>query len=308
MQRILFSAIISALGLVAAGTVTASDLGLIHGTITLDDDSELTGVMRWGEQEVLWIHHFNGDKAEPFDLSALPDKDREHIEDNLPGPRFEFNGHTIELARWLGSSELRPQPFAIEFGHIDQLVPDGGEHVIVTLRDGSVVHLDGGSDDIDTELEILTAGGSRHEVDWDEIEKVRFHAPDQTTASFPAHLHGVVSTRDGDFTGYVEWDHDERFPEEELDGDDETGQERSIDFGSILSITSRGASSLVVLTDGTQTVLSGTNDVDADNRGIVVTVPGLGRLDVPWTAFEKVTFSPPAVPPPAYADFAGGGA
>lgn len=295
------------LSMLFAGTVASQDLGLIHGTITLDDKTELVGVMRWSGQEVLWIHHFNGDKRDPFNLAELPTADRERIEKNLPGPRFNFNGHTVELVRWLGSSELQRQPFGIEFGFISQLEPGRGESVTLTLRDGSTVELDGGSDDIEAKIELLTGDGTRHEVDWDDITLVRFHSPESAVASFPAHLHGIVQTRQGEYEGYIEWDHDERFPDEELDGDDPDGREQSIEFGAIASIVNQGESSLVTLLNGTETVLSDTNDVNSQNRGIVVTVPNLGRVDVPWSAFERARFRPPSSPPPGYAAFSSAG-
>lgn len=305
-----FSAALLATASLLSGVAFAQapDQGVIHGTLELDNGKQLTGTMRWGEQEILWIHHFNGDKAEPFELDSLPEEDRNRIRDNLPGPRFNVGGHTVELVRWLGKSELQPQAFGIEFGFIERLQPRGGDRVNVVFRDGSELLLDGGSDDIGADIELQTVAGDRHEVDWDDIELVRFHAPQVLTPALDNHLHGTVETRAGAFTGFVEWDHDERFPDEELDGDDESGEEQSIKFGSIASITSQGESSLVVRTDETRMVLSSTNDVNSENRGIVVTVPGFGRVDLPWTAFHTVRFHPPREPLPTYADFMGKGA
>ena len=82
-----FAAVMSCclIGGLGIGTALA-DSGTIFGTIELDNDQTVTGVMRWGEQESHWIHHFNGDKAEPFDLDLLSSDDREIVEANLPGP------------------------------------------------------------------------------------------------------------------------------------------------------------------------------------------------------------------------------
>ncbi len=282
------------------------DRGHIYGTIELDDDSQVTGTIRWGEQEANWIHHFNGDKAEPFDLSQLPDEDRERIEDSLPGPRFEFNGHVIELVRWLGSSDLQAQSFSVEFGQLTQVERLGGERVRLTLRDGSTIEADGGSDDIGADLEVLGESGQVQVIDWRDIEQVRFHPPEADAPTFSPYLYGRVETRSGVFEGFIDWDRDERYPEDELDGD-VNGREQAVKFSTIRSITNQGESSLVELADGVTQSMSDTNDVNSENRGIVVHAADLGRVLVPWSAFEKVSFFSAPDDLPRYEEFADAG-
>ncbi|MFK7957977.1 MAG: hypothetical protein AB8B96_17890 [Lysobacterales bacterium] len=279
------------------------DQGWLYGTVELDDDRVLTGTLRWDEQEAAWTHHFNGDKARPFDLSALDDADREAIESNLPGPRFEINGHVIELVRWLGSEELQPQFFSLEFGHIAELEVRGGERVRLTLRDGSVLDADGGSDDIGADVEVLTGPGQIEVLDWDSISKIRFHAPETAPERFSPYMYGQVQTRNGTFEGFVDWDQDERYPEDELDGDVD-GAEQSIRFSTIVSIQNEGESSRVELKDGRTLSMSDTNDVNSENRGIVIYMADMGKVMVPWTAFEKVTYFDPSDNLPSYAEYA----
>jgi hypothetical protein len=61
-----------------------------------------------------------------------------------------------------------------------------------------------------------------------------------------------------------------------------------------------------VLADGSKLVLRGTNDVDSGQRGVAVSVPGLGVVDVSWRQVERVTFDPPPASP-GYDAFDGGG-
>ncbi|MEM9529622.1 MAG: hypothetical protein AAGA23_01755 [Pseudomonadota bacterium] len=292
-------------GCLGLGTALA-DSGTIFGTIELDNEQTVTGVMRWGEQESHWIHHFNGDKAEPFDLDLLSSDDRETVEANLPGPRFEVGGHVIELVRWLGTSDLQRQSFAVEFGLIREIEPQGGERVKLTLVDGSTIEARGGSDDIGAEIDVMTSTGNVRDVSWDDVERIRFHAPDSAAPAFPQYLYGKVRTRDTTYVGFVDWDQDERYPDEELDGDVD-GEERSITFAAIRKIKNLGESSLVTLTDGTELTMSDTNDVNSENRGIIVHMADIGRVLVPWSAFEEVEFTPQPDNLPRYADFASGG-
>ncbi len=279
------------------------DRGHLYGSVELDDGRTLTGTLRWDEQEATWIHHFNGDKAQPFDLSTLDDDDREVIEKNLPGPRFEVNGHVIELARWLGSSKLQPQFFSIEFGHIAEIEMQGGERVTLTLRNGSKLQANGGSDDIGASIEILTEPDLVEELNWKDIKKVRFHAPENPAPAFPDYMYGKVETRSGVFEGFVDWDQDERYPEDELDGD-VNGVEQSIRFSAIVSIENQGESSLVTLKDGRVLSMSDTNDVNSENRGIAMYISDVGKVMVPWSSFQKVTYSQAPDSLPRYADFA----
>jgi hypothetical protein len=49
----------------------------------------------------------------------------------------------------------------------------------------------------------------------------------------------------------------------------------------------------VTLTSGEVLILTGTNDVDADNRGIEITDLALGRAIVAWEDFESLVFHAP---------------
>ncbi len=50
-------------------------------------------------------------------------------------------------------------------------------------------------------------------------------------------------------------------------------------------------------------VLSSTNDVDDDNRGIYVEDPRFGRVLVRWDTFERVDFSAPGSSGPSYEQY-----
>lgn len=120
-------------------------------------------------------------------------------------------------------------------------------------------------------------------------------------------LYGTVTTAAGhEFTGYVVWDTDEILGSDVLDGE-ERGRDRKIPFERIAVIERAGSSaSRVILTDGEELTLTGSNDVDSRNRGIGVSDPGLGQVLVPWREFVAVTFHVPRGRGVAYEDFDGG--
>jgi hypothetical protein len=112
-----------------------------------------------------------------------------------------------------------------------------------------------------------------------------------------------VRTRQGDFTGFIQWDREMCVGPDELRGYT-TGGKVSLRFDTLRSIARRSRdSSRVTLLDGREIVLSGTRGVDHENRGIYVDDRRYGRVLISWDAFVRVDFSPGAGSGPAYGDF-----
>ncbi|HVP07782.1 MAG TPA: hypothetical protein VMS71_08070, partial [Candidatus Acidoferrum sp.] len=81
---------------------------------------------------------------------------------------------------------------------------------------------------------------------------------------------------------------------------------RKVKFEKIASISRYSSSaSSVKFKTGDEVVLRGSNDVDSDNRGILVCDPGFGQVTVNWDEFASLDLSqaPSAV---TYASFDGG--
>jgi hypothetical protein len=127
--------------------------------------------------------------------------------------------------------------------------------------------------------------------------------PAMAVADPPARLYGTVRSRQGDFTGFIEWNRESCVGTDAIDARDETGVGQHVPFGTIRSIEKQGRNdSLVTLTDGKQVKLNGGSDVAEGNRGIVVDDPRFGRVVVSWWIFERADFSA-AGSGPAYGAF-----
>jgi hypothetical protein len=129
--------------------------------------------------------------------------------------------------------------------------------------------------------------------------------PIPSRGAAPYRLHGTVHTRQGDFTGFVQWDREKCVGPDELKGHTADG-ELGLRFDTIRSIARRSRdSSLVTLLDGREMVLSGNREVGQDNRGIYVDDRRYGRVLVSWDAFERVDFNflRQGGSGPAYGDF-----
>ncbi|MFY0685702.1 MAG: hypothetical protein JXQ90_00980 [Cyclobacteriaceae bacterium] len=267
--------------------VSAQDGGFIYGKVTTFDGS-YEGNLRWGKEEIYWTDFFNASKEDNDFIDQLSDREREHLEDHY---------HVSRNGNWMVNVSINWEDshlhqFVCQFGELKSIKPYRGDMVKIELQNGERFTLDGsGYNDVGTDIRIMDQELGEVEIDWDRIEMIEFmETPKQLDEKFGDPLYGTVESDEGQFTGFIQWDHDERVTNDKLDGDTEDG-DISVKFGKLQSIEKISSSrSLITLKSGRELELRGSNDVNAENRGIIVTVEGLGRVDIPWEDFESVTF------------------
>ena len=273
--------------------LSAQDSGFIHGTITTIDGKSYKGPIRWGKEEVFWTDHFNSAKEENDNLQYLSREQREALDDR-------YHGNNGRLMHWVTNKAFsyhhdsgynHAHQFVCQFGEIQSMTPIARNKVKLVLRDGRQVDISGeGYNDIGGDIKIIDPELGEMNIDWARIEKVEFSEQNKIDKPFGKPLFGKVETHSGTFTGYIQWDHDERVSTDKLDGSADEGK-LSVEFANIRSIENRGNSSQVILKSGREVTLRGTNDVNDENRGIVVMTKTMGRIDIPWQEFRKVQFA-----------------
>ena len=279
----------------------------LYGRITTHGGATYEGRLRWGgDQESFWGDYFNGFKAEnPWVALAPPGRlPRERRPIEIFGVEIGHRKRPIDLGRF----------FMARFGDIAR-VEAVGRDVRVTLKSGTEFHLDrfeasdfddgvrvwdvrrgvvNLSADIETEFLARIDGNRRIRT----IELL----PTARLGAVPDRLHGKVRTRQGEFTGFIQWDREECVGSDLLDGKTADGP-LGLRFDTIRSIARHSPdSSRVTLADGREIVLSGNREVGQGNRGIYVDDRRYGRVLVSWDAFDRVDFSPGGSGP-AYGDF-----
>ncbi|MCP4551624.1 MAG: cell division protein FtsQ, partial [Bacteroidetes bacterium] len=194
--------------------------------------------------------------------------------------------------------------FVCQFGDIKAIEVRGRNRVNLELKDGQVIRLDDGSNDVGARLKILDQDLGEVEFKWDRLDRVEFYpTPENLIRKFGDPIYGTVQTRYGEITGFIQWDHDERLLSDKLDGDTRH-EDYSIPFDQIKSIEKYGRGVLLISKLEEKLELHNSNDVNRENRGIIVNMPGMGRVDVPWKEFEKIVFSDPTIEDVyAYDDF-----
>ncbi|WP_258098194.1 hypothetical protein [Marinoscillum pacificum] len=283
----------------------SQDQGFMYGRVTTIDGKTFEGALRWGKEEAYWTDMFNASKDENENLDFLSRDEIEELEDRRRTFIGRNNGWVNVSWTWDDDDNEFVHQFACQFGEIKTIRPTRRQGAEVTMQSGLTYDLDGnGYNDINTDIKVVDSELGTIEIDWDRIELIEFkETPSRLTEKFGEPLYGKVETSEGVFTGFVQWDHDERVSTDKLDGDTEDG-DVSISFGKIKSIERYGSSrSVVILNSGRELELRGSNDVNDENRGIIIAVDGIGRVDVPWDEFEKVTFLDAPDSGPAYSSF-----
>ena len=269
---------------VAAGEALAqSGSDGIYGRVTTDSGVIHQGHLRFGgDEEALWSNYFNGARAgNPWAAYVS----RERLQERVPVELFAFTigsrQREIELER----------PFMARFGDIARIDAPGRD-LRVTLKSGTVVALDRyGADDFADGVRIRNASGGVVDLDEWEIESIEFLAVPEAEGSGEA-LQGTVRTRNGDYSGLIQWDREQCLLSDVLQGVS-ADEAISVAFREIRSIERRsGESVFVTLADGRELMLSDSAEARAGNRGIYVDDARYGRVLARWAAFERVDFSP----------------
>lgn len=289
----------------------AQDQGFIYGKITTIDGKSFEGPIRWGKEEVYWTDLFNASKETNKNIDYLTRDELRDLDERYRHANNSWGedwgnrmGEWFNI-RWDNDTDFRYEhQFVCQFGEIKTIKPTGRERAEIRMQSGKEFEVDGsGYNDVATKVKIRDKEIGEIEVQWSRIDMVEFMStPNKLDDKFGDPLYGTVETYAGTFVGYVQWDHDERVSEDKLDGDTDDG-DVSIEFGKLKSIEKQGFRSRVVLNSGREMDLRGSNDVNSDNRGIVLTSDEYGRLDIPWREFKKVTFESSKGKMKSYNDF-----
>ncbi|MCH7935053.1 MAG: hypothetical protein IIC36_13755, partial [Gemmatimonadetes bacterium] len=283
---------------VLASPVWAQDGDRIWGRLYTTSGDVHEGFIRWDRNEGSWVDILDGSKEIPAEnyMAWLEAK-------GADGPPLRFIDLQGFRISWREADPDFPSTAAsgIRFGHLRSLRVVEDDRVELTLRSGEVVELDDRSRNLGrSNRGIVVDVPGRSEVDlrWRDLDRIDFSAAPPGVRARAHRLYGTVEDVQGNrYTGYVSWDLDEIMESDVLDGEEmEGGRNREIRFGEIASIariegvTRRAGGARVVLVDGDELDLTGDRDVDRRNRGIQISDPGLGLVEVEWEEFRILRF------------------
>ncbi|MEM8565275.1 MAG: hypothetical protein AAGF85_02355 [Bacteroidota bacterium] len=281
----LSAGIIIALIIALTETQAQNTEGFIYGKVYTRDNT-YQGQLRWGKEEAFWNDHFNASKVSNRNRQYRP---RKRDENDNSWSNFDWSFSSI----WENKSTTSHQ-FVTQFGDIAGIENVSESRAIIMLKNGEEVEVSSqGYNDLSPSIRILDDELGELTIKWSRVRRVQFlPTPAKLRPVLGQALYGTVNVyRKGDLNGYIQWDHDERISTDKLDGDTRDG-DIAISFGKIRKIESGRGGSDVELLDGRTFYLTGSNDVNSGNRGIIVTVDGVGKVNIPWKVFNSVTFDP----------------
>jgi hypothetical protein len=263
-----------------SASLVYAERGRICGVIHARDGDVFEGPIRWDKNEAFWDDI----------LDATKEREGRHEESRRRERHISILGMHISWDEDGGESQAGS---GIKFGHIRSLERHSRNRAILYLKSGEkIMFYEGGSDLGSGIREIVIDDIKEGEVslEWDDLDQIEFKEC-EGKGEKESRLFGQVETRDGEtFKGFITWDADELFGSDILDGE-ERGRTRKIQFEKIKAIERRSESSAwVYLKNGEEMKLSGTNDVNSENRGIVVEDPSFGRVTIEWDDFDRCEF------------------
>lgn len=286
--------IVIALLALVVETKAQSHEGFIYGKVHTDN-ATYTGLLRWGTEEVLWTDLFNASKT--------TDQYKKLVPENKEADNSWFNIDWSFGSIW--EDKIIPHQFTTQFGNLSEIAILANDDVKIKLKNGREFEIDGaGYNDVGTDIQVMDAELGVLRIKWNKVRRIEFMpTPAKAGDIFGLPLYGTVETaRREKFTGFIVWDNDERLLTDRLDGDSDDG-DVSIKFGDIRSIEQSGSGSRVTWKSGRSVFLRGSNDVNHENRGVLIVVPQVGIVKVSWDAFRNVTFANADNTGPSYAKF-----
>ena len=254
----------------------------IYGEVETVDGDKYEGYLRWGTDEVYWVELLNAQKTSNDFLKFLSKNEIEELAEQSSGNSWLGIDLGV-LSIWEDKLSRTNHRFDTRFGDIKSIEPTGRSKARITIKNGVILEVSGeGYSDIGGSVRVMDNELGEVNLKWDRIEKVTFMSArnNELTKPFGSPIYGRVNAgRKGTFTGLIHWDEDERFLEEVLDGKDR-GDDREIPFKSIKSIEKERNGVLVTLKSGREFSLTGSNDVNNGNRGVIVFDPEVGRIDI----------------------------
>jgi len=275
------------------------DPGRLWGRVTTVDGAAVEGFLRWDLGQGVTADLLTG-------LRAVTEEGLE-VRRELAEADSADRRRSVEILGYRVTWKEDPERDAmiesgVRFGWIERLRPDGNEAEL-DLGSGHTVRLRISGSGLGRgvrRVDIEQADGEKSTVRWGRIREVVLLSPPRGVRSAAARIHGTVTASGGQtFTGWITWDADEAFLDERLDADEGT-----IPFSRLERIERASEGARVTLRSGERRLLTGSNDVDDDNRGIQISDPALGRATVNWEEFVALDLHPAEVGPEP---FTGGG-
>lgn len=284
---------------------SGGDSGFIYGTVYTRDHKVYEGRIIWDNHESCWEDLL--DALHRFRTKYANQKDQHTV--RVFGIRVSDRDRR-KRSRYMTAS------MAIKFGHLRAIERRSNSSAILELKNGRNLKVTSSGTDIggsNRGIIIEDQDKGTVKLKWKDLDRVEFTAEPRRYAGNDGledvyRICARVFVRSGEvFEGAIMWDNDETLSTHILDGK-EDGDDIKLEFGEIAGIEKDGNSAcLVELWDDEVLRITGSNDVNSGNRGIIVQDRSYGQVTIPWRQFERLeVIKPTEKYLRAYDEFDGG--
>lgn len=257
----------------------------LYGKVLTKDSTVFEGYIQIGKRSFLWGDFFYLNKLDNPYSEFIPESKRNIVNHRVSGE----NGSVRIINRNLNS--LSVHELTIRFGYLTSIEFLNNRYIRLGVKNDNYINVRSSYSHRDLDIVIINEELGKVKMNASQISEIQFFkAPKYNDSIIPKPLFGKVVTKKGDFSGFVWWDNDECNDESILNGMFDS-KDVSVYFKNIKSIVSNYDSSDITTLLGTRVTLSGSNDVNYENRGIFVNMPNVGKVKINWNDFISVEFN-----------------
>ncbi len=232
----------------------------IFGKVITVDNDTVTGYFLWNDNKMYWTDLF---KASKF---------------NNPYAHYFKNSSVVFKQNGALYTTPITHLFLCRFGNINKIYPTGDNKLRLEMKDGSLMELRQ-ENNMPFSFQMVTNEG-KLQIRWDKICEIEFTSPpllDNRISKAP--IIGVVKSNQGLYKGYISWNNISSL-EENIAGKSLSGN-NLISFHNIRKITKKNNQCNITLNNGKEVEIQ-----VASNINIVVNMPHIGVVTIPWKNFE----------------------
>ena len=124
----------------------------IYGKVTTIDGDQYTGMIRWGTEEVFWFDYFNATKPRNEYIQYLSRREMGELRETSQHWAERWVERVLSIDEGYNSFS---HTFACQFGDLKSIEVRSRNRVNVILKDGQVIRMDDGSNDVGAKIRVL---------------------------------------------------------------------------------------------------------------------------------------------------------
>lgn len=279
-------------------TMLACNSSFISGKVILDNNTTYTGIIRLGNNDLLWSNFFSSKLANNENSRFIPE--------SVLMTRKNYSETSL---RWIVGIPFRDNSikpynpyFICDYGVISSIKKDK-RNINLQLQNGDTITLIDKTGDFGFDVYVYSGmTDDPVKIKWNRVIKIEFNKSlNYTSGNLGNVLFGEIRSQESSLTGVIDWDEQEKTDADRLNGRNSEGAFK-IPFNQIVSIANSNKKGIIKLKSGSSITATAnvlelfadySNDLGYENRGIILSNPSIGKICYKWDQFKEISFAEP---------------